>query len=201
MKTSLTPFCTLARIILIFALAVLPAVSAEGSQYGTVGLFSDTSATVNQIEASGGQLPLYLVAMDPADDMGQTPSSLTGFEGRISFEAVGDFVMQVQFPVDVINIGSDDNLIVGFGTPIPLSGSSVVLATVLVYTQGGPESNIFLGPASPASVPGYMVVVDDSFAMLPMEPASGDAGRPVFFINSQGYQTSATWGAAKIQYR
>jgi len=198
MKTSLMRST---RLLATTALLVLPAPFARGSQHGTIGLYSDTSATVNQIEASAGQIPLYLVAMEPTDDLGNTPSSLTGFEGRISFQAGTDFISQVEYPVDVINVGTNDNLIVGYGSPVPLSGSSVVLATVVVYTLGSPESNIFLGPSSPASLPGYLAVVDESFLLVPMDPASGDSGRPVFFINSKGYLESADWGTAKTLYR
>lgn len=202
MNTSLTLFAAVrlaAVFALVAALAVPAAVLASG--YGAMGLYADSDATVNQIEASGGMLPLYLVASDPADDFGHAPDSITGFEGSIDFQSPSDFVMQVDFPVEVINVGSNDNLIVGFGSPLPLSGSSVVLATVVIYTQGQPESNVYLRPAEPASVPGYLAVVDQDFQLVPMEPASGDSERPVFFINSNGFLQNASWGTAKILYR
>ncbi len=193
MKTSLV-----VPVVLIMILAC----PRSGVGYGSMGLYADQDATITQVEASGGQLPLYLVAMDPVDDSGSVPGSLQGFECLVTFQSASDFVMDVSFPVSVINVGTLDNLIVGFGSPLPLPGSAVVLATVVVYTNGQPESNIFLGPSEPASIPGYLAVIDQDFNLMPMEPVSGDIQRPVFYINSGGPPLeNASWGTAKILYR
>ncbi len=193
MKTSLT-VTALMMLIMLYP--------ATGAAYGSLGLYADEGATVTQVQASGGQLPLYLVAMDPVDDSGSTPGGLQGFECLLAFQSPSDFVMDVAFPTPAVNLGSLDNLIVGFGSPVPLAGSAVVLATVVVYTTGQPEANIFLHPSDPPSIPGYLAVIDQDFNLMPMEPASGDDQRPVFYINSGGPPLeSATWGTAKILYR
>ncbi len=190
MKTSLT----------IFSLLTLLSTPALAST-GTMGLYADPDATINQIQSQGGQVPVYLVATNPEIPTGGTPANLMGFEAQVSFQSSRDFVMDASFPVDVINVGTLSNLIVGYGEPLPLGGSSVVVATLVIYTSGQSEANIFLGPSEPPSLPGYLALLNDDFSLIPMEPASGDAQRPVFYINSAGSLETTSWGTAKSLFR
>ncbi len=192
MKTSL-------NVLLLLFVVLISANAWAGN--GTMGLYADSDATIAQVEVSGGQLNLYLVARDPVDNSGGTPSNLHGFEARLSFQSSSDFVMDATFPVDVVNVGTLDNLIVGFGEPLPVSGSTVVVASFVIYTSGQKEANIFLGPTTPASVPGHLALLDGDFNLMAMDPVSGDAQRPVFYINSTGSIENASWGTAKIMYR
>lgn len=166
-----------------------------------IGLFSDTGATVNQAQTGSGQITLYMVALNPTDG-GSPLSTIRGFEAQVTFKSLADFVLAADFPVNVINVGDLGNFIVGYGEPLPVSGSAAVIATVVVYTAGQPESNIFLGPSDPPSVAGYMSLLDGEFNLVAMEPASGDADVPVFYVNSSGpVFDSASWGTAKSLFR
>jgi hypothetical protein len=171
------------------------------AQDNRIGLFSDAAATINQVDGASGQLNLYMVALNPTDG-GRPLATIRGFEARITFKSLADFVLAANFPVNVINVGSLDNLIVGYGEPLPVSGSAAVIATVAVYTAGQPESNIFLGPSDPPSMAGYMTLLDGEFNLVFMEPASGDPGVPVFYVNSSGPPLeSLSWGTAKSLFR
>ena len=176
------------------------------AQNNLIGLFADDQATTNQIQDARGQLSLYLVALNPTYG-GRAISNIQGFEASISFQETSDFVMGTSFPVDHVNIGTQDNWIVGYGEPLLVQGPATVIASVVVYTAGNPESNIFLGPAQPPSIPGYMALLDaeslddDNGGLVPMEPASRDFSKPVFLVNSAGLTEFANWGTAKSLFR
>lgn len=186
----------IAAIVLSCDLAALP----SHGEYGRIGLYRDTSGTVNQITGGAGQLELYMLAIDPVLD-GRPISSLRGFEAQVSFQSPADFLLDASFPVPSINVGSLGNFIVGFGEPVPVSYGATLIATLAVQTLAQPESNIFLGPSQPPSHYGYLTVLDGEFNEVLMEPSSGDPLRPVFLINSDGLIESASWGATKSMFR
>lgn len=187
-------------LLIVVSLSCILVAPLSRAEYGRIGLYRDTSGTVNQITGGAGQLELYMLAIDPVLD-GRPISSLRGFEALVSFQSPADFLLDAGFPVPSINVGNLGNFIVGFGEPVPVSYGATLIATLLVQTLGQPESNIFLGPSQPPSHNGYLTVLDGEFNEVLMEPSSGDPLRPVFLINSDGLIQSASWGATKSLFR
>lgn len=180
---------------------LLALAAAAAAQDNRIGLYQDAAATVNAVQSGAGQLTLYMVALNPVGDGGLL-DSIRGFEAKVAFDALADFVLDARFPVNVINVGTVGNFIVGYGEPLPLSGNAAVIATVVVYTAGGPESNIYLVPSDPPSTPGYLALLDGGFNVVAMEPSSGDVNEPVFYVNAAGpAQEINSWGATKSLFR
>lgn len=97
-------------------------------------------------------------------------------------------VMGFNWPVPVVDVGSGENHIVGFGTPVYATGDAVLLATInYIYTSGTGEAvDFFLAPAQPASIAGTMAYLDfNTSAIVAMDPISGSYDLPVARLNGE----------------
>ncbi len=133
-------------------LALFVLLSVAASSAGAVldenrfGLFYDRAATIDEIDIeANSQQVLYLVLINPVSDQGNV-QLVGGFECTV-VPASGDFLLGVTFPIDAVNVGSTDELIVGYQQGIPVgSGDGTTLATLSVLTMGNNPEGYFLLP-------------------------------------------------------
>lgn len=100
----------------------------------------------------------------------------------------GTVMTGISWPVPVVDVGTGENHIVGFGNPVYATGDAVLLATInYIYTSStGEVVDFFLAPAQPASIPGTMAYLDfNTSAIIPMNPISGDYDLPVARLNGE----------------
>lgn len=195
--------------LLLAAAAFAP---ATGRAYdpNLLGLFHDTDATVDQVETSpNAQHALYLVLLNPVNDGyggagTRDVGYVSGFECGIE-PPTGDFLLSVEFPVAAVNVGSTDNLVVGFASAVPVgSGRTATLATLRVLTLGNNRAGYLLSPAAPQSLAGTMAYVDAEDTddnLVAMMPVSGSFDRAVFWFGNWNIRQTAPWGAVKSLFR
>lgn len=119
-----------------------------------MGLYFDTQADTYCVE--GVQLnetvPIYLILTHPTAD------AIYGFEA--GYDLVGDaWIEWVDLPG--CNVGSPDNIIIGFGSAFPTSEATILATIHLRYTDLdlGPLE-VFLHGTTPSSVdPAYPVIL------------------------------------------
>lgn len=199
----------LARPALIAAVLVLPAAAAAYDP-NLLGLFYDTSASVDELSIDPySQHDLYLVLLNPVNDGfgggGQRDVKfVSGFECGI-VPPPGDLLLGVDFPLPAINVGSADNLLVGFGGALPVGRSrAATLATVHVLSTGNNRAGYRLNLASPASLDGSMAYLDAEDTvdkLVGMMPVSGAFDRPVFWFGNWHVKEQALWGEVKSLFR
>ncbi len=119
--------------------------------------------------------------------------------------ATGDILLGVTFPLNAINVGSVDNLVVGYSTGLPVeSGGGTTLATLSILTMGNNPEGEFLLPASPSSHPNTMAYLDlgDSPGLIiDALPVSGSFDRHVFTFGDYTVDEDRKWGDVKSLYR
>lgn len=170
-----------------------------------LGLFYDMAATIDEIDiAANSQQVLYLVLINPVSDSGSV-QVVGGFECSI-VPATGDFLLGVTFPVDAINVGSVDNIVVGYAAPsLPVtSADGTVLATLSVLTMGNNPEGYFLQPPMSPSLPNKIAYLDmgagDALTVEAV-PVSGSHDRPVFTFGDYTVEENKQWGEVKSLYR
>lgn len=196
-------------VLLLSFVALAP---SPGRAYdpNLLGLFYDAEATVDQIETGpNAQHALYLVLLNPVND-GYGGSGtrdvgyVSGFECGIE-PPTGDFLLGVDFPVAAVNVGSADNLVVGFAAAVPVgTGRTATLATLRVLTLGNNRDGYLLSPASTPSIAGAMAYVDAEDTddnLVAMMPVSGAFDRAVFWFGNWNIRQTAPWGAVKSLFR
>jgi hypothetical protein len=110
-------------------------------------------------------------------------------------------------PSGAVNIGSTYNLLMGFGTPVVLTDNhALVLAADVMFLGALAEPTyIYLGPATPTSIPGQMEYNDyyNPANVLPAHPNSVDGlyENPVFGFGTAVATEGATWGGVKSLFR
>lgn len=200
---------SLALTALLAAVFNLPT-AAVAYDPNLLGLFYDTGATVNEtpIDANTEHV-LYLVLLNPVNDSyggggARDVGFVKGFECGIELPP-GDFLLGVDFPVPAINVGSTDNLIVGFGGAVPVGrGRAAMLASLRVLSFGNNRTGYRLSPASPASLAGVMAYLDAEDTadnLVGMMPVSGGFESAVFWFGNWHTKEQAQWGEVKSLFR
>ncbi len=107
---------------------------------------------------------LFLILTRPTAD------EIFGFEAGYTIEGEG-MVLSVEFSVDnFINVGTNDNMIVGFGEPLPTTPVTLLASLSVMYmdTTMGPL-DFFLHGSEPSSMdPLYPVVLLDGGVLQSM---------------------------------
>ena len=100
-------FLALGTLLAAATLAASPASALDDNRFG---LFYDRAATIDEIDiAANSQQVLYLVLINPVSDFGNV-QLVGGFECAI-IPASGDFLLDVSFPLEAINLnGAADDL-------------------------------------------------------------------------------------------
>lgn len=131
---------------------------------------------INHTIAPGTFFTVELMLLNPSS------SCVGAFELGIQLPD-GLSIMNVEFPVEAINIGNPTNLIVGYGSPRPIFFNQIELATLTLVSSEAGVQDIFLSPAEPASIEGQMTIVGCPEEMVPVFPISGQFDLPVARIN------------------
>jgi hypothetical protein len=146
-----------------------------------------------------------------------TEPTLAGFEFGWAFDPdpVGQyFVLASILPPESLNIGTDQNLIVGIGSPIPTDAATVLVEFQLLFLAAPIMADITVGPSVPASIPGESAFVSGDQVLMPMNYSTFDGE---FVIrDSQGWVRpgvgtlgcpapiaveEASWGSVKALYQ
>jgi hypothetical protein len=105
------------------------------------------------------------------------PLPIAGFEFAWRFEPTGSLtIVGFELPPNALNIGTEYNLHVGLGTPLPVSSQYVLLEVMIVSQEAVPCTYIAVGPATPASIPLHMLYAPEwgCVDLIPMTlPAYG----------------------------
>ncbi|MCP4290807.1 MAG: hypothetical protein GY780_03110 [bacterium] len=202
---------------LLFAVSALAALAllapstgfAQGA-YNQLGFYTDGDMSGTSVSgvAPYGQVSCFLVISNPWNtDTDQSIDSIGGFEYSITLDD-GLLILSTDFVGDALDIDSSNtNDIVGIGNPYPVgAGGYIHIATKVVMYQvtDGEPKFIKLGPAVPATNPGYMVILDGNGSgdEINMHPSSGDWDDPVFGFNGTVVANEETsFGNLKALYR
>ncbi len=194
-------------LVLVVICAMSGPVAAKDN---ALGLFYDSNASINEIEISPNSThSLYLVLLNPVNeefDGGGTRDVdyVWAFECAVEPPG-GDLLLDVAFPMPAVNLGSTDNMVVGYAEPISVSSQrSATLATFSVLTMGNSPVGYRLVPASPASHSNTMAYIDAEDPddnIVDMVPVSGSHDKPVFTFGDYTIEEDAKWGAVKALYR
>jgi len=192
-------------LAVVLSAVILAAGTTSALDENRFGLYYDRAATIDEIDvAANSQQVLYLVLINPVGEFGSI-YLVGGFECSI-VPATGDILLGVAFPLNAINIGSVDNLIVGYdnqGLQVA-SGGGTTLATFSILTMGNNPEGYFLLPASPSSHPNTMAYLDlgDSPGLIiDALPVSGSFERHVFTFGDYTVDEDRKWGDVKSLYR
>ena len=96
--------------------------------------------------------------INPVSDFGNV-RMVGGFECAI-VPASGDYLLDVSFPLQALNLGTPDDLVVGYSQGLPVESTGTTLATLSVLTLGNNPEGYYLQPASSASIPNSLVYMD-----------------------------------------
>ncbi len=112
----------------------------------------------------------YLMFSNPS-----TGSGVSAWECKVSTTGPVT-ILGWQLEGQTINLGTDNEFIVGLAEPLPFHSPNVLLATFeVLYTQIWEDAIFSVSPVRQASIPGYMAWVPDNDpdALLPMFPRGG----------------------------
>lgn len=197
-------------LLTLSLVALVAAGSGFAQQENLLGIFYDQEATIDEIEINGtGTYSLYLVLMQPVNndfDGGgsQDVTLVGGFECAI-MPAAGDALLNATYPLEALNFGDLSNMVVGFGSGLPVgSNNQVTLATLEVFSMGNNREGYKLSPTAQASSPNSMAYLDFQDpvdALVEMGPASGSYDRAVFTFGDYSVSEEQTWDAVKSLYK
>ncbi len=179
---------------LLFAVTALAALSLLApstgfAAYNQLGCYTDDDmAAASVTAAANSQNDVYVVLSNPYNH--DTDTDILAI-GGIEFKFVlgGASAMLLGNPAwthdSVIDIGTDDSHIAGFGTPLLVGDGgfvTVCVQNVMVFDASS-AAYLYLAPALPASIPGVMVLLDSDEGLHSIYPSSGDFANPVFALN------------------
>ncbi len=137
-----------------------------------------------------------------------TSNNLGGVEFAWRFDpVVSPAILARDLPANALNIGTDYNVIMGFGSGLVTTDNHVrVLHYQLMFLAplAGPTS-VYLEPTVPASIAGEMAYNDfnNPADLRVLKPNSVDGlyTNPVFGLNMTIATESETWGGVKALFR
>ncbi len=198
---------------LLFAVSALAALSLLAPSTGLaqatniLSFYADEAATQNNMTGVASSTPvnIYLVVQNPTnpnlDDA--AVSFVQGVE--FGYSLSGGFALGIAFAVQNTDVGgAPGNHIVGFAQPFAVTDGTATLATLTVlYTSDATPAFISLNPATPASVPGYMAVIDfsDIGHPVPCLPPFENFDYNVFAINDVVAVEDSSLDQVKAMYR
>lgn len=193
-------FLALEALLISAVLLAGPASALDDNRFG---LFYDQAATIDEIDvAANSQQVLYLVLINPVSDFGNV-RMVGGFECGI-VPASGDYLLDVSFPLQAMNIGTPEDMMVGFQQGLQVESSGTTLATLSVLTLGNNPEGYYLQPASIPSIPNSLVYLDFGGSeplLVDALPVSGSFDRPVFTFGDYSVEEDKNWGGVKSLYR
>ena len=197
---------------LLFAVSALAALSLLAPSTGlaqatnVLSLYADEAATMNNIDgmAPFSQADIYLVVTNPFNDARGTAID---FLGGVEFAVLptNALVLSITWPVDVTDVGTGNNHIVGFGQPLAVTDGMATVCTInFLYQSATSEPGQFmLAPTVPASIEGAMAVLDSGWLgdIVAQMPPYESFDYMVFGINQMVATDAVTIDAVKALYR
>jgi hypothetical protein len=182
-----------------------------------LGIYTDPAGdpvTSNYDATPFTQFYAYLVLTDPVNhsfaggvDTARPITQVSGFECKVTMPASELFsVTNEFFPADAIDVGAKPSYAVGFASPVPVVGGTVVLNTWRFMVDDDAQYDIFMDITRFPSLPGVMAILDAEDTDDPLSPvyvSTGDFAVPVFSINGTAAVAieSDTWGGVKSLFR
>lgn len=143
-------------ILLSMMLVVASAWAVVDPDPNMMGFYFDESADTPCVlgAAPYSTHVMHLILTNPTFD------ELFGFEAGYDVDGPAQ-VLGTQFAVDdALNVGGPDNMIVGFGTPMPTTEATLLVSiSVLYMSTTDEEVDFFLHGSDPGSIPGNLPVV------------------------------------------
>jgi len=134
-----------------------PAGAVIDENENVIGLYFDTDADSDCLDAVGAhsQIPCYIILTNP------TFTDLHGFELGFDY---GDELLHLGTTLaesESINVGDDNNLIVGFGEPTSTESATLLATLNMMYIDmSNAPTNMSLRGSSPSSLdPAYPTVL------------------------------------------
>lgn len=193
MKTSL--------LLVSILLAAVPAATAVvNPEENVVGPYFDQSADLDCVEGiqTNAQLPIHIILTHPSFDQ------LYGFELGLDYDGTLILLSQDIPHSGVINVGSGDNIIAGFGSPTRTGEATLLVTLTMLHVGGADQPSRFtvLG-SSPSSLdPAYPTVLLAGGELL--STALHSQYRPyTYLINGRcGFEDDLlSWDGVKTLYR
>jgi hypothetical protein len=134
--------------------------------------------------------------------------NLGGFEFSWWLEPAtpAPFILEFELPAGALNLYTQTNLVVGLGQGLPtVDNHARIVRMRLMFLSSPAPTTMFVGPATPASIPGEMGYNDNSAPgdIRVMKPNSVDGllSNPVFGFNMPVATEPETWGSVKALFR
>lgn len=140
------------KYLLFFLFAVStanPAAAIIDENDNVIGLYFDTDADSDCLDSVSqhSQVPCYIILTNP------TFSDLYGFELGFDY---GDELLHLGTTFaanDALNVGSGDNLVVGFGDPVSTQPATLLATLNMMYIDmSGSATSLSLRGSSPSSL-------------------------------------------------
>jgi hypothetical protein len=204
MRRLVTALASLAVVFLLIpsvGLAIDPPVD-NGVGVMCIYTSTDIAAANNTIEnAAPGAHRIYFVLFNP-----QIESTVLGaatFSWR--FEPAITPIVQLTLPPSTLNIGTNFNVIMGFGAGVPVvDGHALVLTADVIFLSDPGQLLVYLGPADPTSIPGFMEYNDFNDPANRQGAVPNSVGglyeNPVFGFNYVTPTEATTWGGVKALF-
>lgn len=146
----------------------------------------------------------YLVLVNPEQD-GTPIEGVGGFECTVSGEGTYIVTAWNFSNPQALNVATAPSFSVGFGSPSAVTDGfcELIQMDVLYSTLDGSPVYLFLNPFEPASIEGYMAIINSgSEDLVAISPSSGDFAEAVFAINGEVVATEdSTLDMIKTMYR
>ena len=114
---------------------------------------------------------MYFVLANCTEDI------IGGFEFGWAFDpdpAGLYFILSTVLPPNALNIGDDNNFIVGIGAPYPTDVATVLVDMSLLFLAPGIMADVTVGPSVPASIDGEAAFVSGNSELFPLNYSTFD---------------------------
>lgn len=185
-------------IILVALLLTNPVLAVLDEDDNIIGLYFDTDADSDCLDNVSplSQVPCYIILTNP------TFSDLHGFELGFDYGSELLHMGTTLASSEAINVGSDDNLIVGFGSPASTETATLLATLNMMYIDmSSTPASLVLRGSEPSSL-------DASFPTVLLadgELVSTGLHSPVFPYQMNGVcafvDEPAAWSGVKCMYR
>lgn len=135
--------------LLILALLTSAALAVIDEDDNVIGLYFDTDGNTDCLESvsPNSQVPCYIILTHP------TFSELNGFELGFDYGSELIHLGTTLAVSDALNVGSDGNLVVGFGSPLYTDEATMLATLNMMYLDpAGTPTTLTLHGSNPSSL-------------------------------------------------
>lgn len=185
-------------LLLLTILLTTPAAAVIDEDENVIGLYFDTDADSDCLESvvTHSQIPCYIILTNP------TFSDLYGFELGFDY---GDQLLHlgtILASSEAIDIGSDDNMIVGYGSPTSTETATLLATLNMMYIDSANSpAKLSLRGSNPSSLdPAFPTVLLADSEMVSMALHSSPFPNQMNGICTY-VDEAAAWAGVKSIYR